>query len=807
MWQYLVRFILRNRLAILIVIGLLTVFMGFEGSKVKLSYELAKMLPSTDPTSIEYNTFKKEFGQTGDGSVTFVAVEDPNLFTLSHFTEWYNITQELRKIKGVKGVTSAARVFSLVRNDSLHKFQFKNLVPVKPTTQQQVDSIRNVLYDLPMYANRLYNKENHVHMIMITVDKNILNSKKRIPMMQKITETVNQYGQKFHLDIRYSGLPYIRTIQSKLILNESYFFILLSAFITFVLLFFLFRSFRAVFFAMVVVIVAVIWTLGSITLLGYKFTILTGVLPPLLIVIGVENSIFLLNKYLDEIRQHGNKTKALSRMIIRIGKANFLTNATTAVGFGSFIITSNTFLVEFGIVATINILVIYVLSMLLLPILFSYFPVPKAKHMRHLENEKGFTSLFVRKVTHVVLNYRTIVYVVTITLVLAGIYGATRLRTTGSIVDDLSKNSKIRKDLRFFEKNFKGVMPLEITINTEKPNGVLRLTTLRKINELQNMLAQYPEFAQPVSIVEIVKAAKQAFYRGNPKMYTLPNSQEKNFIMSYIPDFGNQKNNLLNSFVDSNYQIARVSVQMENVGTNEIDSILRTIRPKIDKIFPPAHYKVHLTGTSVVFLKSTNYLVKNLFTSLLLAIIAITLLMSVIFSSVKMILVSLIPNAIPLILTAGMMGYFGISIKPSTIIIFSIALGISVDNTIHFLSRYRLHLKSKRWKIKESVLATLQETGHSMIFSAIVLFFGFFIFTLSSFGGTQALGYLVSITLLVALFTNLIVLPSLLITLNKWLLTPAFKRPGTISMDNENEQTKKIEKIVKEELDKKDQNP
>ncbi|MBN2637927.1 MAG: MMPL family transporter [Bacteroidales bacterium] len=804
MWQFLVRFILRNRLTILIVIGLLTVFMGYEGSKVKLSYELAKMLPSTDPTSIEYNKFKKEFGQTGDGSVTFVAVKDPQLFTLSHFTEWYDITQELRKIKGVKQVVSSARVFSLVRNDSLHKFEFVNLVPFKPTTQQQVDSIKNKLYNLPMYANRLYNRGNHVQMIMITVDKDILNSKKRIPMMQKITETVNQYGNMFHVDMRYSGLPYIRTIQSKLILNESFFFIFLSAFITFVLLFILFRSLRAVFFAMVVVIVAVIWTLGSITLLGYKFTILTGVLPPLLIVIGVENSIFLLNKYLDEIRLHGNKTKALSRMITRIGKANLLTNATTAVGFGSFIITSNTFLVEFGIVATINILAIYVLSMLLLPILFSYFPVPKAKHLRHLENEKGFTTIFVKKVTHVVLNYRTVTYIVTFLLVGAGIYGATLLRTTGSIVDDLSKNSKIRKDLRFFEHNFKGVMPLEITINTEKPNGVLRLSTLRKINQLQDTLALYPQFAQPISIVEIVKAAKQAFYRGNPKMYTLPNSQEKNFIMSYIPDFSNKKNNLLSSFVDSNYQIARISVQMENVGTNEIDSILQTIKPKIDKIFPPSHYKVHLTGTSVVFLKSTNYLVKNLFTSLLLAIFAITLLMSVIFSSLKMIIISLIPNAIPLILTAGMMGYFGISIKPSTIIIFSIALGISVDNTIHFLSRYRLHLKSNRWKIKESVLDALKETGHSMIFSAIVLFFGFFIFTLSSFGGTQALGYLVSITLLVALFTNLIVLPSLLITLNKWLLTSSFKKPGKISIESEPEENDQIEKIVEEELDKKE---
>ena len=805
MWQFLVRFTLRNRLAILIVIGLLTVFMGYEGSKVQLSYHLAKMLPSTDPTSIEYNNFKKEFGRSGDGSISFVAVKDPKLFTLQHFDDWYDLTHSLMKIKGVTQVISSARVFTLVRDDSLHKFDFKNLVPHRPTTQKEVDSIKKVLYSLPLYQGRLFNRKTHAHLIMITVNPKILNSKARIPMMKKMTEVAEKYGQKYHLTVRKSGLPYIRTIQSALILHESFLFVFLSAFITFILLFILFRSVRAVFFAMVVVVIAVIWTLGTVTLLGYKFTILTGVLPPLLIVIGVENSIFLLNKYLDEIRLHGNKTRALSRMIVRIGKANLLTNATTAAGFGAFIVTSNTFLVEFGIVATLNILAIYILSMLILPILFSYFPVPKPRHLKHLNSDKGFTTIILSKVSILISNYRTAIYTVTILLVIAGGYGITKLRTTGTIVDDISKKNQLQKDLLFMEKNFKGVMPLEITVNTEKKGGLLRLYNLKKIEQLQDTLALYPQFARPVSIVELVKSAKQAFYRGNPKMYSLPNSQEKNFILSYIPNFKqkahNKKRNLLSAFVDSNLRITRISVQMANIGTNEIDSILRTIRPKINKIFPPSKYKVHLTGTSVVFLKSTNYLVKNLAYSLLLAIAVITILMSFIFSSVKMIIVSLIPNTIPLILTAGMMGYFGISIKPSTIIIFSIALGISVDNTIHYLSRYRLHLKTNHWGIKKSVMDALNEAGYSMVFSATVLFFGFYIFTFSSFGGTEALGYLVSFTLLIALLTNLIVLPSLLLTLDKWLLTKSFKKAGReVFVEEKHDE---LDKVVREELENK----
>jgi predicted RND superfamily exporter protein len=771
--------------------------MAYEGSKVKMSYEMARMLPDSDPTSIEYEKFRKQFGQ--DGSVIFVAIKDPELFTLNHYDDWYDITNNVLNINGVQGVVSAARVYTLVRDDSLRKFRFKNIVPQKPVTQKEVDSIKKILYNLPLYDGRLFNKKTNVNLMMITLDKNVINSKARIPLIEKVKSTVDAYGKKHNIDIKYSGLPYIRTVTSKLIQHELLLFVFLSLIIASVLLYILFRSFRAVFFAMIVVIIAVIWALGIIVLLGYKITILTGILPPLVIVIGVENSIFLLNKYLNEIRIHGNKVKALSRMISRIGNANLLTNATTAAGFAAFIITSNSLLVEFGIVASINILFIYLLSLFILPILFSFFPVPKPKHFKHLE--KGFITKIIEKVSYIVLNYRNVVYIITAVSFIAGIYGITKLKTTGNIVDDISKKSKLYTDLMFLEKNFNGVMPLEITVDTKKKKGILRLSTLRKIDKLQDTLALYPEFSKPLSVVEVVKAAKQAFYRGNPKMYSLPNNQEKNFILSYIPTMHSNKKTILNSFVDSTLQITRISVQMANIGTNDINRIIKNLKPKIDKIFPPAKYDVHLTGTSVVFLKGTNYLVKNLFQSLALAIVIITILMSLIFSSVRMILISLIPNIIPQILTAGMMGYFGIPIKPSTILIFSIALGISVDNTIHFLSRYRLQLKINNWKIRESVLAALMETGYSMVYSATVLFFGFAIFTLSKFGGTEALGYLVSFTLIIALFANMFILPSLLLTIDKRAITKAFKEPFLEIFDEEEDI--ELDKLIVEELEKK----
>jgi len=794
MWQLLVRLILRNRLTILIVIGVLTIAMGYLGSRIKMSYEMARMLPASDPINIEYENFKKQFGL--DGSVIFVAIQDPDLFTVDHYNSWYELSNDVLNINGVQEVVSVSRLYNLIRNDSLKKFQFLPIVSQKVKSQHEVDSIKQIIYNLPLYDGRLFNKETDVSLMMITLKKEVLNSKARIGLVKKIKETVDTFGSEYKIDVKYSGLPYIRTVTSKKIQDELLLFILMSLVITSVLLFILFRSGRPVLFAMLVVVIAVIWVIGTIVLFGYKITILTGILPPLLIVIGVENSIFLLNKYLNEYRIHGNKVKALSRMISRIGNANLLTNATTAAGFAAFIITNNELLVEFGIIASVNILVTYLLSLFILPILFSYFPEPKQKHFRHLD--KGFISIIVTTVTGIIITRRTIIYIITSIIFVAAIFGITKLKTTGNIVDDISKKEKLYKDMIFLEENFNGVMPLEITINTGKKNGVLRLSTLRKIDQLQDTLALYNEFSKPLSVVEVVKSAKQAFYKGNEKMYSLPNNQEKNFILSYVPDMGSSKKGILNAFVDSSFQTTRVSVQMANIGTNDINRILTDITPKIDSIFSPDKYQVNLTGTSVVFLSGTNYLVKNLFMSLMLAVLIITILMALIFSSARMILISLIPNIIPQILTAGMMGYFDIPIKPSTILIFSIALGISVDNTIHFLSRYRLQLRHNEWKIRPAVLAALVETGYSMVYSAIVLFFGFYIFTLSSFGGTEALGYLVSFTLVVALLSNLFVLPSLLLTLDKRIITKSFKEPYLEVFDEEEDI--ELDKLLIEEL-------
>jgi uncharacterized protein len=766
MWEFLVRFILRYRLSILISIFILTSFMAWQGTKVHLSYEMAQMLPESDSVFVKYSEFRKTFGE--DGNIVFIGIEDRRFFELENFNKWYDIALEIKEIDGVTEVLGITNIPLIQRNDERRKFELAQLMVSKPSTQVELDSLVVLFFGLKFYEGLLFNPESGAIMAAVSLDREILNTKARVGLIQEIFETAKKFEHNSGIDLHFSGLPYIRTRIAGKIESELKLFILLAMLLASIALFAFFRSLKAVFFSMVIVVISVIWVFGIVASLGYDITILTGILPPLLIIIGVENCIFLLNKYHHEYRNHGNKMKALVRVVQRVGKATMLTNATTAVGFATFIITGNRMLVEFGIVAALNILVIFILTLFLIPIFFSYLAPPKLKHISHLDNR--LIREIIKRVVNTVVFKRKRVYVAFSVLFVLGIFGISRLHTSGSVVDDIPHRDPLYTDLMFFERNINGILPLEIVIETNRPNGVLHPSVLESIDQLQLALTGYPELSSPLSIAELMKFAKQAFYRGNPEMYSLPNRHERNFIMNYLPDTQEFGSSVLSSLVDSAMQRTRVSVQMANIGTKEIKRLQDELTPVVDSIFDNNNTKVYMTGSSLVFLKGSGYLIKNLLTSLIFAIVIISILMAFLFNHVRMILISLLPNLFPQLLTAAMMGYLGVPIKPSTILIFSIALGISVDNSIHFLAKFRQELVLNKMNIKHAVLTALRESGVSMMYTFVVLFFGFIIFTASSFGGTQALGYLIAFTLLVALMSNLYLMPSVLLSLHKRIL-------------------------------------
>jgi hypothetical protein len=438
------------------------------------------------------------------------------------------------------------------------------------------------------------------------------------------------------------------------------------------------------------------------------------------------------------------------------------------VGFATFIATNNLLLREFGIVTTINILAIYFLSLLLIPIFFSYIPSPIPRHLGHL-NRESLTS-FLNWIINTVKYNRFGVYITSICLLIFGIIGIYKIKVSGSIIEDMPKHTDFFEDIRFFEKEFDGVMPLEIMIDTKNKNGAMKLSNLRRMEELEQTINDIPELSKPLSIVNVAKSFNQAYYNGNPEFYSLPTPQEEIFLLPYIKNsLKNSKDNQMKSYVTSDGSVARMTTFIKDENGEKMETIEAHIRNKVNKIFPSPRYEVIITGKASVFQKGTKYLLNNLLSSLLFAFFLTGGLVIIMFRSFKMVLVSIIPNLLPLLMTAGLMGFLGIPLKPSTLLVFGIAFGMSVDDTLRFLAQYRLELSRNDWRIKKSVFATFEDAGISMFYTSIILFFGFSVFMLSSFGGTIALGGLVALTLFFGMLSNLVLLPSLVLTLNKTL--------------------------------------
>jgi predicted RND superfamily exporter protein len=762
-----------------VVLALVTGLMAWEMTKVKVSYKFGGLLPKTDSAYVNYQVLQSKFSE--DGNVIVLGVKDPGLYQLENFREWYRLGVELKDLTGVDSVFSEAHLYDLVRNDSLKRFTLQPLLVREPASQAQVDSLIARVHALPFYKGLLYNEASGASLMMVFVNADRFNSEDRGDMVDRIQERVDQFAEG-RFKVYHSGLPFIRTVVTERTKTELRMFVGLMVLTVAFLIFLFFRSWRVMFVCLTVVVVAVVWALGSIGLLGYKLTSVMAVIPPLIIVIGIPNCIFLINKFHNEFAAHGNSVKALSRVIQRVGNASFITNATTAVGFATFMLTYSDVLKQFGVIASLNIMAVFLLSILLVPILFSFLKDPEPKHLAHLDRkwvDKATASLI-----HIVQYRRPAVYTGALLLVVVGLIGASRLKNESHVVDDLPADDPVMKDLAFFEQEFNGVMPLEVMVDTRKKGHALKDATLKRIDKLQQKMDAHPELSRSLSIADAVKYTRQAFYGGDSARYGLLTSTDKTFMAPYV-DASQSSGGLVKAFMDEERQSTRITTQVADMGTAKMDVFMATLRAEVDSIFDPAKYKVILSGTSVVFLEGSKYMVQNLMISLVMALVLIAGLMALLFNSARMVLVSLVPNIIPLIATAGLMGYLEIPIKPSTLLVFSIALGIAVDDAIHYLSKYRYELKTSNHNIKTSVFAAIHESGVSMIYTSVVLFCGFSLFVFSDFGGTQALGLLVSFTLLVAMFTNLLILPSLLLSFENVMTTRSFDEPLLDIMDEE----------------------
>lgn len=761
-WEGVARLILRNRFPLIIILIGITLFWISQWQHMRFTFTEANLLPDNHPQNIQYNDFLSLFGE--EGSVLLIATKDPALFSTEKLTAWKALSEQLTAFDEIDVVLSIDNVKELVKNKQKKKFELTPLLEAIPKDSSAFAKFKQKLFlELPFYQNLLFNKDSGTVRMAIYMNQDVVNSSARKDfVLNTFIPLIDAFEKKNEMKIHRSGMPYIRTLNAQNIVDEIGLFVFAAMGVTSLIFFLFFRSIRATFISVIIVLMGVSWALGTLGLLGYEITVLTALIPPLIIVIGIPNCIFLINKYQQEVAKHGNQVKSLQQVIVKIGNATLMTNLTTASGFATFTLTNSTLLKEFGVVASINVIGIFVLSLLIIPIAYSFMPLPNEKHLNHLNNKT--IDRFVQWMENYVRHKRINTYIISVIILIFSIIGIYTINISGSILEDMPKKQAFFKDILFFDKEFDGIVPLEILIDTKRKDGVLKLSTLKRMERLNESIALIPELSAPTSVVNAMKYAKQAYYNGNPNYYALPSPQENNFILSYFNQSNNNEN-ILSNYVDETGQYTRMTTFMTDIDTERMEEIEIELKREVARIFPEERYNVSLTGKALLFLKGTKYLIKNLVLSLALAIFLIALFMAYMFRSFKMIIISLIPNLLPLLITAGMMGFLGIPLKPSTILVFSIAFGISVDDTIHFLAKYRQELIESNWKIQRSVYAALRETGVSMFYTSIVLFFGFSVFMISNFGGTVALGGLISMTLLFAMLANLVLLPSLLISL------------------------------------------
>jgi len=767
MWYRLGQFILKYRLPLLIILAALTGFMAYHASKVQLSYDFTRAIPLNNPKYKAYQEFRKKFGE--DGNLLVIGIQTEKLFEEKTFNAYYDLQRELKKIKGVDDIISIPSAINLVKVPETEKLKADTIFPDRILSQAAIDSASAVFFNLPFYEHLLYNPETKAWLMGLRINKDLMATKARVAVVASISKLADDFGKENNLTVYKSGLPLIRTEIAVMIANEMKFFLLASVVLSALILLLFFRSFSVMVLSLVVVAIGVVWSMGTIQLLGYKISLLTALIPPLVVVIGIPNCIYFFNKFHVAWNETGNKKESLVAMVDKMGIVTLFCNVAAAIGFAVFALTQSQILKEFGLVAGINIMALFFISLVLIPAVLSFLPAPKSRHTKYLDNPR--LNRWLDRLERWSLNHRKLIYSITGVVVAFSVVGIFQLKSEGFIVDDLPKSDKIYTDLKFFEKNFKGVMPLEIVVDTKKKQGVTRnLNNLERIDSLSQYLATIPDIARPLSIAEGMKFAKQAFFDGDKVNYSMPSSYDLPALSQYLSfkgDSANGKNSLaklVSTFMDSTKQQARISVSMADIGSHRLPGLLDSITVRANQLFDKEKFDIQLTGTSVTFLEGSRFIINGLKESIFWAFLLIALCMFYLFRSARILVCSLIPNIIPLMITAGVMGWVGIALKPSTVLVFSVALGIAIDVTIRFLVNFKQELPHYKYDMKQTVIETIHSTGISIIYTSMVLIAGFVIFYFSEFGGTKALGWLTSLTLVTATFTNLVLLPAILIS-------------------------------------------
>jgi predicted RND superfamily exporter protein len=734
---------------IIVVVLAFTAVSAYFITQLKFDYEFENFFPTDDPDLDFYKAYMEQFSPDVD-FVLLGAKNEDGIFEKDFLERALEMQKRIEKLEKVKKIISPFNS----KDYALGPFGPIAIPYMHPGSPEKYVSDSTRIYTHGKGVGSLFSPDGKSISMLIEIQEG-LSKVKTDTLYYELTAITDQYSfDEFHLSGKAIGQAYyIERIK-----YEFAFFFTLGIFLILGILILIYRSFWGVAVPLIVVLLSVVWLLGIMGMVGKAIDIMTILLPLVLFVVGIADVIHLLSRYFEEIRNGLPKFEAIKVAYKQVGMATFLTSITTAMGFLTLVSSSIRPVRDLGIFAAIGVFVAFFLAFSLLPAILALTKIPK---LAYKEPSSLFWNKIVGNIFRQSIRNPIKILATSATVIIVSIIGISMVEVDNFLLEDVGEGDPTRNSFEFFENNFAGVRPFDLYISSKDTNtNLLSEEVIDELLLVEGYLKNTYGVGFMISPLNLVRTANQALNGGRDSAYVVPdNPADLKRALGLIRRF--EKRPEFSSIIDPNRWESRFSGKIKDSGGKITKEMNEALVAQFTDAQPLKHIDFKLTGMALLIDKSNETLSVDMMSGLFLAIAIVALVVGILFRSVKMALISVLPNVIPLLVIGGIMGFLGIDLKVATSIIFGIAFGIAVDDSIHYLSKYRLERKKGRTNLL-ALRRTSVSTGKAIILTSLILCAGFFSLATSDFKSTFYVGMLISVTLLVAVLADLYLLPVLL---------------------------------------------
>jgi len=735
------RLIINNPKYTLISVFSITLFLAFFIPNLKIDFSIEHLFSQNDPSVEKYFSFRDTFGR--EDNVITIIYKPKNIYQKSLYIELEELVYSIEGLDGVKRVASIFSLSDIDVNAWIGDLYDNSSIWNEEATLEKLKYIQKD----PSIGSKILSKDLEYGAIIIALNDNANNHERRTNLLEEIKILTSDTSPEWI----YSGVSVLRSEYVRYMLRDNFLFLPPIAFLLISILSFIFRNWVYVLLPILTVLITVIWLLGIMGMTGLEINIMTYIVPTLLFIIGIGDAIHIQARFRENFTNNpSDPIEAMLYTMSQMSRVIFLTSVTTAIGFLALMTTSIKIVQEFGLEISIGVMIAWLVSILIIPsgIIFS---------KRFQFKKRDFFQPFLAWLSNAIPNNPWIFIIIPSLVAATCIYKIKDISTDSSLMEDLRPKNKLYQDLKLTEKYFGGVLPFEILIKTKPDkNGEIKSVVSTEVLQISKQIEEFLKSklknSRFFSLNNLIESAKRIRSKKDKQI------SKENLIKQII---NNQSTDQI-KLVNDEQNILRITGLIEDKTSND----MKHIYTKLDSISEtlPGYVTIDYTGTTVVALKTNDYLVQSLVNSLGLALILISIIMAFMFRANSILFASLITNLMPIFTVLGILAWLEVSIRPPTAMTFAVALGIAVDDSLHFLLRYRKEL-GRGFNRVEAIKTTIMNTGSALLITTSVLVAGFSILLLSAFLPTYQFGILSAGMIGTALICDLTLLPALCLLL------------------------------------------